>query len=106
MGLFTLKSRSAVVVPANTRVGLQRPLGGHDLGHGLFEVANFFGELPGPVGDGLLQRIEVFSVLVGQIPFFRGMGLRILHTVPVDQADGLPFRRNHVGYSHTIPESN
>ena len=35
-----------------------------------------------------------------------GMGLRILHTVPVDQADGVPFRRNHVRYSHKIPQSH
>jgi hypothetical protein len=34
------------------------------------------------------------------------MGLRIIHTLPVDQADGLPFRRNHVRHGHTIPESN
>jgi arylsulfatase A-like enzyme len=39
-------------------------------------------------------------------PFFGGLGLRILHTVPVDQADGVPFRRNHVRYGHTIPESH
>jgi arylsulfatase A-like enzyme len=29
-----------------------------------------------------------------------GMGLRLIDPVPVDQADGVPFRRNHVRHGH------
>jgi hypothetical protein len=39
-------------------------------------------------------------------PLFSGMGLRLIHPFPVDQADGVPFRRNHVRYGHTIPQSH
>jgi arylsulfatase A-like enzyme len=35
-----------------------------------------------------------------------GMGLRLIHPVPVDQADGVPFRRHHVRHGHTIPQSH
>ncbi len=59
-----------------------------------------------------LEKLEEFGGLdslgraaYGQ-PLFGRMGLRIINPVPVDQTDGVPFRRNHVRYGHTVPQSH
>jgi arylsulfatase A-like enzyme len=59
-----------------------------------------------------LEKLEEFggSGCLGRAapgqPLFSRMGLRIIHPVPVDQADGVPFRRNHVRHGHTVSQSH
>jgi hypothetical protein len=59
-----------------------------------------------------LEKLEAFGGMDawggpshGQ-PLFRGMGLRLIDPVPVDQADGVPFRRHHVRHGRPVSQSH